>query len=370
MIRIFHTGDLHLDSAFCRFSHTEQERARERQRRVFRKMMRYVGEHRYDLLLISGDLFDKGNVSPETEECVIAELSALPCPTVIAPGNHDPYTAVSLYSDGRLPEKVTVFNSSEMQVLSLDTPPVQVCGYAFMSESLSPSPLIGFEPPAFDGISLLCAHTELGALSSGYAPATLTDIERCGFDYAALGHVHNCPDVFRLGKSTAAYCGFADSRGFDEEGSGGALSVTVDDDGNISVEKLCFGESVYAHDTLDISNISNNSELVRRVEEYLSSYENKENTALKLSLVGETEPEFEPDMISVRELLSKSFVYSEAENKTLPRIDTEDLELDYTLRGEVFRVLRSELDSNDKETAELAAEALKAALRAIEGRSI
>ncbi len=370
MIRIFHTGDFHLDSAFCRFSHIERARARERQREVFRKMMKYVKDKQYDILLISGDLFDTAGVSPETEKCVIDELSELSCPVVIAPGNHDPYSKTLIYSDGRLPENVYVFNSEEMQVFSFEELSVQVSGYAFVSDKIDGSPLVGFEPPAFDGVSLLCAHTELDAPSSKYAPISASDIDRCGFSYAALGHVHTCFDVFRFGGSVAAYCGFPESRGFDEEGEGGALSVTIEDNGVVALQRIAFGEARYAHDTLDIRGIDDNRALISRLEEYLASFPNKENTAIKLTLTGETEADFKPDMNIVRRALADNFIYSEAEDKTTPKIDIQSLELDYTLRGEVFRALRAELDSTDAEKSETAAEALRLALLAIDGREL
>ncbi|MBO5415253.1 MAG: DNA repair exonuclease [Clostridia bacterium] len=369
MIKIFHTGDLHLDSAFHRFSYSERKAARERQRAVFAKMMRYVADNGFDMVLICGDLFDTKNVTPETEECVIKALSSLDCPVVISPGNHDPYSGISLYSDGRLPENVCVFNSPEMQVVEFDELGVQVCGYAFMSDSYRACPLEGFETPSFDGISLLCAHTALDAPMSLYAPILGSDIEKCGFTYAALGHIHKLSEPLTLGKCTVAYCGFPDSRGFDEEGVGGALAVTIDGD-KVSVEKIPFGETRYISDTLDISPSANNTALVGQIEEYVASRDFGENTALRLTLVGETDFSFSPDMTMVRNLLSQKFMYAEAEDKTLPRIDTAALESDYTLRGEVYRILRPRLESSDIEQRRIAAGALRTALLAIDGREI
>ncbi|MBQ7383498.1 MAG: DNA repair exonuclease [Clostridia bacterium] len=369
MIKIFHTGDLHLDSAFHRFSYPKRAAARERQREVFRKMMRYVSENGFDMVLICGDLFDTKNISPETEECVIEELSSLNCPVVIAPGNHDAYSGVALYFDGRLPENVSVFNSEEMQVFTFEELGVQVCGYAFTSDSYFTCPLDGFELPPFDGVSVLCAHTELGAPMSRYAPILVSDIERCGFDYAALGHIHKEMSPVTAGKSTVAYCGFPDSRGFDEEGVGGALSVNVEG-GEVSVEKIPFGETLYLSETLDISSSADNRALVGQIEKYIASRNFGRNTALRLTLVGETDFSFSPDMNMVRTLLSQRFIYAEAEDKTLPRIDTEALENDYTLRGEIYKVLRPALECADTERRRIAVGALRAALLAIEGREI
>ena len=131
-----------------------------------------------------------------------------------------------------------------------------------------------------------------------------------------------------------------------------------------------FGESRYISDTLDISGVSDNTALVGLLEEYVASRNFGENTALRLTLVGETDLTFSPDMSMVRTLLSDKLTYAEAEDKTAPRIDTEALESDYTLRGEVYRILRPALESADFEQRRIAAGALRVALLAIEGRDI
>ena len=114
MVKIFHTGDIHLDSQFHKLGYEERLRAREHQRDIFKKMIKYVSDNAFDILLISGDLFDGRKISPETEECVIEAFSSLACKIFISPGNHDPYLLTAPYFRGRLPENVCVFNSSEV----------------------------------------------------------------------------------------------------------------------------------------------------------------------------------------------------------------------------------------------------------------
>ena len=369
MIKIFHTGDNHLDSAFARLSLSARERERARQRELFAKMMQFVRENDYDLVLISGDLFDSPTVSPETEQAVIGAFSRLSCPVVISPGNHDPYSLVSLYSNDKLPSNVYVFNTQELQVFDFDELGVKVCGYAFMSDEYLSSPLTAVDLSALDGVKLLCAHGELGVSASKYAPISLKALEEAGFRYTALGHIHKRTDPIRIGDGFAAYCGFPEGRAFDEEGEGGALSVTIEDD-FMRVERLEFSERCYLYDSIDVSGVKSDCEMIEKISAYFEEEGYDENTAVRLTLSGSLPIDYTPDRSLVERMISPKLLELEIIDRTLTEIDQRSLENDYTLRGEVYRTLKPKLESDDPEEQRRAAEALKVALLAIEGRRI
>lgn len=369
MIKIFHTGDLHLDSAFCRLSHADRIAARAHQRDIFLKMMKYVSQEAFDLVLISGDLFDGRNITPETEECVINTFASLSCPVVIAPGNHDPFALTEIYSASKLPENVYVFNSTEMQVISFEELRVQVCGYAFVeSNTLDVNALDSFEPPVFDGVTLLCAHAELDVPSSKTAPISSSDIADRRFAYAALGHIHRY-GMTRKGDSLIAYCGAPEGRAFDEIGEGGAIELTVSD-GKVSAERVIFSERRFLLDSFDANGANDCKELTERICEFVKSRGYGKDTALRLTLTGEVAMGLSLDKSAIETALGDLLMLAELEDETYPAIDLHALEGDFTLRGEVYRVLRPRLESENKDERRLAAEALKAALLAIDGRDI
>ena len=369
MIKIFHTGDNHLDSSFSRLSTSERERERARQRELFEKMMDYAKNEDFDLVLISGDLFDSPTVSPETEQTVIDAFSRLGRPVVISPGNHDPYSRVALYSSDKLPENVYIFNSPELQVLEIEGLSASVCGYAFMGDEYSDPPLDGSSLDALCVTKILCAHGELGATTSKYAPISLNALEEAGFRYAALGHIHKRTDPIRIGNGFAAYCGFPEGRAFDEVGEGGALSVIIEDD-FMRIERLEFSERCYLYDSIYVSGVKNDSEMIEKISAYFEEEEYDENTAVRLTLSGTLPIDYTPDKSLVERMISPKLLELEIIDRTLPEIDRKSLENDYTLRGEVYRTLRPKLESDDPEEQRRAAEALKVALLAIEGRRI
>ena len=65
-MKILHTADLHLDSAFCGGGETLSQSRRARQREVFKKIFELAVSENCDMVLIAGDLFDTSFVTPET----------------------------------------------------------------------------------------------------------------------------------------------------------------------------------------------------------------------------------------------------------------------------------------------------------------
>ncbi len=370
MIKIFHTGDIHLDSPFAKMEYAERLLAREYQRSLFLRLSRYVAENKYDLVLISGDLLDSRNVSPEAEECAMRGLSEMGCPVIISPGNHDPYLVTPFYRKRKLPDNVYLFTSRETQVIELPELGVQVCGYAFTdSNIIEEDPLADFTPPEFGGATLLCAHGELDTPGSRFAPLHSSDLSRCGFAYAALGHIH-IPSVKRTESGVVAYSGVLDCRGFDEEGFGGAVSVTLEDGRVSAAERVIFGEHRYISESIDASAVCEEKELTEAVLSHIDSRGYDKNTALRLTVTGESELDLTFAAAEAEKAARQRLMLCEIEVDTVRRIDTALLKNDFTLRGEIYRTLESEIESGDSDVRKLALEALKAALLAADGREI
>ncbi len=369
MIKILHTGDMHLDSAFGGLDFAQSEAARDDQRRVFATAMRYAKERNFDMVLICGDLFDGRYVTQATLELVNESLSALSCPVVIAPGNHDPYSMMSIYRSGKLPDNVFVFSSEEMQVFDFDALGISVCGYAFNSDRVERSPLCDFTPPETTNKLLLCAHADITSPTSKYAPISLYDIERCGFVYAALGHIHNAPeDIKAPSGAPVRYCGALMSRGFDEEGTGGALVVTIGDE-EVCVEKVSFTDRQHLVRSLDVSGAENEREIEERIMAAIHKWGYESETSLCIELCG-TVP---LDCVIREERLSGikiPLARLKIKDKTVAVPDADFLELDLSLRGELYRTLLPSLKGADAEQRRVALEAFRLAMCAIDGKNL
>lgn len=369
MVKILHTGDIHLDSPMSSLDLASAEAARDKHRQTFRKMMQYAIDEKVDMLLISGDMFDGKYITKETKDMVISCFAEFAKPVVIAPGNHDPYYSVSLYKDGSLPKNVYVFSSDELQIFDFESLDISVYGYAFLTPSLTHSPLAKaqYNREASCKTKILLAHADTTSPISNYAPVLVEDIEKFGFSYAALGHIHNPPSI-RSKNTVINYCSFLFGRSFDELGEGGAYIVKLDNE-KTEVERVTFSVHRFIKEELDVSGTKDNSEIAERISSHINKNAYGKDTSLYLSLVGTVPLEL---LINKSELEKSNTKLFELRIKdlTTPVPDNEYLKNDPSLRGEFYRNLLPSLTSEDSDTRRIAAEALYLGLCAIDGINV
>lgn len=373
-MRILHTGDLHLDGAFCAYGKKDADKQRAASRELLRRVFDCAKIERCEMILIAGDLFDTGFVSPESARLFEKLVTENNIHVVISPGNHDFYIEGGFYSKirERLADKLTVFTSNELQVFDFDKLKVRVFGYAFTAMALAHSPLSDVRMPEDNGyLKLLCAHADLASPISRYAPITLPQINSCGFDYVALGHIHNRAEK-EDEEGRIRYCGFAEGRSFDEIGRGGVWIVDFAEDGSISCERKMLSKRAFYIDSIDLGDAFDAKTAIIAVKQRLERFSGQEGVCLRLTLEGRADEE------AVRSIYERSdslcLEYSierlEITDATLPYLDGEYLERDTTIRGELYRTLLPKLVSEDSAQRALAAKALRIGLAAIDGKSV
>lgn len=226
MLTLLHAADFHLDSPFRSLPPREAQARRAAQRGSLEHLRALAAEHRVDLVVLPGDLFDSREVYPETLEALVRALGAMPCPVVIAPGNHDYYDDLSPYAKPIWPDNVHIFSSEAVTALPFPDLGATVYGCAFTGPFRDDDPLAGFHAPDDGAVAIGCFHGE-PAKSGRYAPIAPESLAQSGLAYAALGHIHAFeahPDA----PVPWAFSGCTQGRGFDELGDKGAVLVTVD----------------------------------------------------------------------------------------------------------------------------------------------
>lgn len=229
MVRLIHAADFHLDSPFSGLDPEQAIRRRAEQRELLGRLAELARDRNADLVLLAGDLFDAERVFQETAKALAQHLESIPCPVLIAPGNHDFYSGRSPYATLRWPENVHIFTSGQLEGVSLPQLNCTVYGAAFTAPRQDSTPLHGFQAQG-DGMHLMVLHGQTGALNE-YGPIALQDIQNSGLTYLALGHVHQYSGLNREGGTFWAYPGCPEGRGFDELGDKGVLSGTADREG-------------------------------------------------------------------------------------------------------------------------------------------
>ena len=368
MLKIVHTGDIHLDSPFSGLDERRAEIRKTELRGAFSSLLTYVRTNNIDLLLIAGDMFDRGFVTRETLEIVEREFSRVPnCRVIISPGNHDPYTPDSVYARVKFPPNVYIFKDEAMGRFEFPEIGCDVYGYAFTGESHPGSSVSVTEDNG--RIRLLCAHAHLDAPASPYAPVTTAQLVGAGFDYAALGHVHNPPELAESGGCVFGYCGCLEGRGFDETGIKGAFEVDIGDDGKKTVRRLSFSKRRYETGGVSVTGATSSAEIKERVRGFIHERKYTEEVTLRVTLTGETLPSLVISPAIIADGIDEVFAL-EVRDETTPALDLEYLETDPTVRGAFYRELKSQLYDADPARRQVALRALRYGLSAMAGESI
>ncbi len=367
MLRILHTGDIHLDSPFSGLDAKLSEIRRRELRAAFTSMLHYVRTEHIDLMLIAGDLFDSEFVTRETLALIKSEFSRLTCPVVISPGNHDPISGTDAWRSGAFPDNTYIFRESELDSFDFPDLGARVYGWAFTSRTLEHSPLRDAEPAPNDGrINILCAHGDLTSQSSTACPLTVREIEAFGADYAALGHIHN-PQEYT---DRIAYCGCLEGRAFDETGPKGAIDLTIDPDTHrVTARRVRFSKRRYETASLSVDGAETNTELRDRILDFVTDSRYGDDTLLRLTLTGQVDPSLRISSGYLENEISASgrlFALSVADG-TSPMMGADELRRDPSLRGEFYRLLEPELLSDDSNVRSRAAAALRIGLAALAG---
>lgn len=368
MLRIIHTGDIHLDSPFSGLDERRAEIRKTELRGTFSSLLTYVRTNGADLLLITGDFFDTGFVTRETLAIIMREFSRVPeTRIVISPGNHDPYTQNSVYARVKFPPNVYIFKENTQTRFEFPEINCDVYGYAFTGESLDGSPVSATENNG--RIRILCAHADLNAPASVYAPVTPQQLSSAGFDYAALGHVHNPPEPAGIGKCVYGYCGCLEGRGFDETGVKGALSVVIGDDGKTVIRRLSFAHKRYESAELSVTGAVSSYEVKERIRALIRERRFTEDTLLRVILKGEVQPSLILSPETLADGVDEVFAL-EVRDETSPALNMEYLEEDPTVRGAFYRELKPKLYDPDPAVRRCALRALRYGLSAMAGESI
>lgn len=364
MIKIMHTGDIHLDSAFSRLDSRHAQIRRNELRAAFTSMMASAKMNGADLMLIAGDLFDSRYVTKETAALLYREFASFGKPVFICAGNHDPAEPKSFWLKGSLPENVIVFTKPELESFDLDELNLTVYGFGYDNPDLYIPPIRGKTVADKSRINLLLCHCDMRPSATTDCPITGEEFYAFGADYAALGHVHNPPPVT---DDPWCYCGCLEPRSFNETGIKGACMVEIEKAGSqaqVNVKRLRFAKRRYERAELTLNSPSAQSEVREAVDDFIRRNKYGEDVLLSLTLTGTVSPSLVIDTEELEDNPAPLFLLEITDN-TLPDADPAVLERDVTLKGEVYRQLKPLLESSDPRQREVGLRALRYALSAL-----
>jgi len=235
MFKFIHAADIHLDSPLHKLDAYEGaplDEIRQASRRAFDNLVGSAIVEGVDFVLIAGDLYDGDWKDYNTGLYLVsqtAKLRAAGISVYIVAGNHD--AASKITKQLKLPENVHLFSADKPETFTIDELNVAIHGQSFAKPAVKtdlshnyPAPLAGH----FNiGVLHTCAAGREG--HEPYAPCTLEGLVSKGYNYWALGHVHQYETL--LHDPPVVFSGCIQGRHIRETGPKGCLLVTVDDRG-------------------------------------------------------------------------------------------------------------------------------------------
>ena len=233
MFRFVHAADIHLDSPLRgleSYPDAPVEQIRGAARRAFDNLVNLAIEEEAAFVLLAGDLFDGDWKDYNTGLYFTHRMGRLREAGIrvfLVSGNHD--AASPLTRALSLPDNVTLFSHKKPETRIIDPLNVAIHGQSFAGRGVTED-LSRAYPQALPGLcNIGLLHTSLTGRAGHepYAPCTLEGLVSKGYDYWALGHVHQ-REVLQT-DPWVVFSGNIQGRHIREAGAKGCQLVTVED---------------------------------------------------------------------------------------------------------------------------------------------
>jgi exonuclease SbcD len=272
--RFLHAADLHLDSPLRGLEadpSAPAELIRGATRRALGRLVDLAIDEKVDFLLIAGDIYDGDWPDFGTGLFFAAQMRRLDMakiPVFAIRGNHD--AANRMTRSLRMPPNVTIFDHAEAHTIRLEALGIAIHGQSFADPS-EPNDLSRSYPPpdkALFNIGLLHTSAEGYAAHARYAPCDLSRLKTHGYDYWALGHVHERQELSE--NPWIVFPGNLQGRHIGETGPKGATLVTVSNRA-VSVEHRVLDVLRWTRIEVDLDGAADEAEAMARIQSDLET---------------------------------------------------------------------------------------------------
>jgi DNA repair protein SbcD/Mre11 len=240
VLKFLHAADIHLDSPLRgleRYEGAPVEEIRGATRRAFENLVDLAVSEKVAFLLLAGDLYDGDWKDYNTGLFFAAQMRRLDEAGIrvfLIAGNHDATSQIT--RSLRLPPNVTALSTKKPQTVVLEELGAAIHGQGFASAKVTDDLALAYPlaVPGLFNVGLL--HTSLNGRPghATYAPCTVEGLRSRGYQYWALGHVHQREEVCR--DPWIVFPGALQGRHIRETGSKGATLVIFDEGEVMGVE--------------------------------------------------------------------------------------------------------------------------------------
>ena len=346
-MKFVHMADMHFDTPFANLSSKNDfgKKRRLDQRQILKKIINYIKENKINYFFISGDLYENEYIRKTTIEYINDLFKEIPETKIfITPGNHDPYLKNSMYNNFKWSENVKIFTS---KIEKVETPEADIYGVGFDDFYCPSLNVENINIENKNKINILITHGALNAsdkLQLQYNPMNKNNLNKLGFDYLALGHIHK-PDYNTEQNQRIVYPGSTIAMGFDELGEHGFIMGNLEKE-KIELEFIKSDDKEFKELEFDISNIIDFEKLI----EEINNLKLDENKFYKIILTGKRN--FEIDLLQLNKFILLENIIK-IKDKTILNYNLKELINNTTLKGIFAQELLNELENKNYSEEEI-----------------
>lgn len=272
-MKLVHAADPHIDSplkGLSAYPGAPVEAMRGATRQAFESLVALCLDERVELLLVAGDVYDGDWRDFRTGLYLRAQLGRLResgVEVVLIHGNHDAASVITRKLE--LPG-VHVLRHDRPESVVLERLGVAVHGQSFATRAVTENLAAGYPDPLPGLVNVGLLHTSLGGYAEheSYAPCRLEELVSRGYDYWALGHVHERAVLHA--EPYVVFAGNLQGRHARECGAKGATLVEVLD-GELALSHRALDHVRWTRVRVDAGGAEDGTEVLGRAQRALQS---------------------------------------------------------------------------------------------------
>jgi DNA repair exonuclease SbcCD nuclease subunit len=290
-----HCADLHLGSPLLGLSLKDEgvaARFAAASREAFSDLVTRALEAKVAFVLIAGDVYDgewRDTSIGLFFNREVARLARAGIQVFLIRGNHDAASEVT--KSIVLPDNVVEFGTKSAHTHKIEALRVAIHGRSFPDREVNENWSLAYPKPTEGYLNIGMLHTSCTGRPghATYAPCSPADLVGRGYDYWALGHVHEYECLSQ--DPWIVYPGNLQGRSVRECGAKGAVLVDVQDGRITDVRRLIVDRARWAQVELDLTGLDGEAQALRAVEQALRPQVAEADgrlIAMRLRLTGKT----------------------------------------------------------------------------------
>ncbi len=328
MIKLIHISDLHLCDSL-KSSIIEPYQLREIQWSTLKKLVAYANSKDIDLILISGDLYERKYFLRTHAQRLINILEEFTGEVLIIFGNHDYVGDNFVFDDIDIPDNIILHTMNKIKRYDFNDLDLSVFMHSWEREVETAPDFTSINK--INKYNILMTHSGLN-IDKAYMPFDRNCVGDA-FDYIALGHIHK-PMVI---DDKFFYPGSLEPMSIKETGPHGGYEIEINND--ISVSFVDFASMEYVDKHLDISH-KTLDEIVDEVKDMA----NNKIQVLRLNIEG---ADMSIDIEELKYALKNHFQYVLINDKRNPNMQVSGISSDFI--DDINKIIESEFEGSYQE---------------------